>query len=245
MVAKRMLAAAMTVAAVGGLMAVTGSPASAVTLQPISVSVSTSNELNIIDAAGANNVKVDITMGSGEVYVSTNAPIARTPDGGWGRNCRLFATQAFQRTVACRGAIATTVQMKGGDDLLAVRSLNTNVVAFMGEGVDTVKLGFVSLSTIFGEGGKDNLTGGPGNDYIRGGDGIDKIVGGPGNDDLDGEAGTDTVNGNAGQDRINAADQGARDVIDCGVHPDANHKDTAWVDAADKFSACENVTVIR
>lgn len=235
MTGKRILAAAMTIAAASGLTAIASSPASAAAPKPISVGVSTIGELNIVDTAGVNNVKVDITMGTNEVLVSSNAPITI------GRNCRTFATQMFARTVACRTVSATTAQMSGGADLLQVRSLNTNIVAFMGAGNDTVSLSFVANSTIFGESDKDTINGGGGNDFIRGGSGNDTITGGSGNDNLDGEADVDVVKGNAGQDAIGSGDT-VKDTVDCGANP-AGQPDSAFVDRIDKVVAgtCESV----
>lgn len=232
---KRILAVAMTVAAAGGLAIAATSPASAAALKPVSVGVSPIGELNIVDAAGVNNVKVDITMSSNEVLVSTNAPVTM------GSNCRPFAKQAFARTVACRGVTATTALMAGGEDLLQVRALNNHVVAFMGEGKDTVSLYFVLSSSIFGEGGNDNLTGGSGRDFIRGGNDNDTIAGAGGDDNLSGEAGADTVKGGTGQDTIVSVDRnGLKETVNCGANP-AGKPDTAVIEAGDKAVDCESV----
>lgn len=90
---------------------------------------------------------------------------------------------------------------------------------------------------IAGGGGNDVLLGRGGNDTIKGGNGRDYIDGGPGNDILDGGPRSDKIFGGPGSDTIYAAD-GAVDVIDCGPG-----NDRAVVDADDKTTGCESVTI--
>ncbi|MDW8267476.1 MAG: hypothetical protein RMJ52_19295, partial [Gemmataceae bacterium] len=53
-----------------------------------------------------------------------------------------------------------------------------------------------------GNGGNDQLTGGPGDDVLLGGAGADKLVGGGGRDLLIGGTGSDTVDGGGGEDIV-------------------------------------------
>ena len=88
-----------------------------------------------------------------------------------------------------------------------------------GGGYDDVIIGRGGNDTIFGGAGDDQLLGGPGNDVITGGAGADKISGGPGSDTI-------------------YADDGERDVVDCGPG-----RDRAVVDAVDVVKNCEVATV--
>ena len=66
-------------------------------------------------------------------------------------------------------------------------------------------------TTVYGQGGSDNISGHDGNDMLYGGDGNDKIYGYWGNDTLIGGAGSDTLAGGPGTDTFvfNAADLGS------------------------------------
>lgn len=100
-----------------------------------------------------------------------------------------------------------------------------------------------------GNGGDDKLTsfdhsdevdGGAGNDTLAGGYGDDKVIGGPGRDQIHGDAPSSACNYIQcrlpfGNDTIYAQD-GEVDSIDCGIG-----NDTAYVDANDVVSGCENV----
>ena len=88
-----------------------------------------------------------------------------------------------------------------------------------------------------GGGYDDVIIGGPGNDTIFGGAGDDQLYGGPGNDVITGGAGADKIYGGPGSDTI-YADDGERDVIDCGPG-----RDRAVVDAVDVVKHCEVTTV--
>jgi hypothetical protein len=89
---------------------------------------------------------------------------------------------------------------------------------------------------IFGLGGNDTIDGAGGNDFIDGGSGNDKLIGGAGDDDLIGGGGTDKFAAGPGNDWINAND-GEREVVDCGTG-----KDVATVDTKDRVVHCEKVT---
>jgi len=88
-----------------------------------------------------------------------------------------------------------------------------------------------------GKGGNDKIYGLGGNDTILGGGGDDWLYGGPGNDVITGGPGSDHIFGGAGSDTIYAQD-GERDVIDCGAG-----EDRAIVDSFDVANKnCEIVT---
>ncbi|MBT3992057.1 MAG: tandem-95 repeat protein, partial [Rhodospirillaceae bacterium] len=75
------------------------------------------------------------------------------------------------------------------------------------EGDDVLDASSSSANTsIYGQGGADNIDGGSGIDRLYGGNDNDDIDGGAGNDSLYGDAGDDTVNGGEGNDRIYGGD---------------------------------------
>jgi Ca2+-binding RTX toxin-like protein len=78
----------------------------------------------------------------------------------------------------------------------------TGIVAFGGNGDDTISLGNGALpaAQLFGGNGNDVLTGGAGADQLFGGNGNDTLNGGDGNDILFGGNGNDTVVGGKGSD---------------------------------------------
>ncbi len=86
-----------------------------------------------------------------------------------------------------------------------------------------------------GKGGNDHIYGLGGNDTILGGAGDDWLYGGNGNDVINGGPGSDHIFGGAGSDTIYAQD-GERDIIDCGAG-----QDRATVDAFDVVKNCEIV----
>jgi Ca2+-binding RTX toxin-like protein len=85
----------------------------------------------------------------------------------------------------------------------------------MGGGKDTVN-GGLGDDRIWGDSGKDNLSGGDGNDKIRGGTQNDRIFGGNNDDDLAGEDGNDTISGGAGVDAISGGNGNDRLFGDAG-----------------------------
>ena len=91
------------------------------------------------------------------------------------------------------GPVATGPVVQGTD---SSETLNANA-----------KLG----STVYGQGGDDNISGHDGHDVLYGGNGNDKIYGYWGNDTLIGGAGSDTLAGGPGTDTFvfNAADLGS------------------------------------
>ncbi len=86
----------------------------------------------------------------------------------------------------------------------------------------------------------DEVDGGAGDDQLAGGYGDDTVTGGPGRDQIHGDAPSSACNYIQcrlpfGNDTIYAQD-GEVDSIDCGIG-----NDTAYVDANDVVSGCENV----
>lgn len=104
-------------------------------------------------------------------------------------------------------------------------------------------------TTLVGNGGNDKLSAFDYNDKVDGGAGDDVLVGGYGDDVVTGGPGRDQINGDVrsttcnyiqcrlpyGNDTIYAQD-GEVDSVDCGIGTD-----TAYVDAIDVVSGCENV----
>ena len=88
-----------------------------------------------------------------------------------------------------------------GDGVSPVAN-TTGIVAFGGNGDDTISLGNAALpaAQLFGGNGNDVLTGGAGADQLFGGNGNDTLNGGDGNDILVGGNGNDTVVGGKGSD---------------------------------------------
>jgi hypothetical protein len=79
--------------------------------------------------------------------------------------------------------------------------------ATVGNGTDGGTVGALDIPTlILGEGGNDQLKGGPGSDTIFGGDGRDKIDGRDGDDNLFGGSGDDDLKGGQGNDLLSAGD---------------------------------------
>jgi Ca2+-binding RTX toxin-like protein len=78
------------------------------------------------------------------------------------------------------------------------------------------------IGTDFG----DDITGDGGRNFLDGNGGDDTLRGGGGGDDLDGGPGVDTLLGEAGPDFL-AANDGVRDLIDCGADLDVLNADLA------------------
>ena len=122
---------------------------------------------------------------------------------------------------------------KGGDRVRA------------GHGADTVYAGR-GADRVFGNGGDDELRGGPGRDRLLAQAGVDVLYGGLGNDDLwaqarpdvKGQVGepSDTLNGGPVNDRFHVRD-GEADRVTCGPGFDRVLADHVDITAAD----CERV----
>jgi Ca2+-binding RTX toxin-like protein len=116
------------------------------------------------------------------------------------------------------------VSVDGGQPTVAN---TTEIVAFGGNGDDTISLGNAVLppAQLFGGNGNDVLTGGAGadqlfggngNDTLNGGDGDDTLFGGRGNDTVVGGKGTDTAFLGAGNDTFIWNPGDGNDVVDGG-----------------------------
>lgn len=84
--------------------------------------------------------------------------------------------------------------------------------------------GTAQSDLIFGRGGNDTLIGRAGNDTFYGGAGADRIYG---------DGGRDVISGSSGNDHIRA-DDGVRDIVDCGAG-----RDTVFADPMDLKVGCE------
>lgn len=100
--------------------------------------------------------------------------------------------------------------------------------AIGGAGNDAIRFDSDWPHRLYGEGGDDQLVGGPKNDLI---------LGGPGNDQLTGAKGVDRMDGGIGNDRLAGAD-GEREELRCGLGVDA-----ATRDSIDKAVGCERTTI--
>lgn len=89
-------------------------------------------------------------------------------------------------------------------------------------------------TSIYGEGGSDELIGGRYMDYLDGGPGADFLSGSAGRDQLFGGAGVDTFSGGPGRDEIDAIDRNPSEEIRCG-----RGKDLARMDLKDRDRDCE------
>ncbi|MFL5926759.1 MAG: calcium-binding protein [Gaiellaceae bacterium] len=114
------------------------------------------------------------------------------------------------------------VGLKGGDVIIA------------GSGADTIRAGD-GTNIIQAQWGDDDVRSGSGPDWIWAGDGNDTIRSGAGSDRVDPGPGRDTVAAGSGVDYVYAND-GQRDVIDCGPGDDR-----ARVDRIDVVRSCEHV----
>lgn len=89
-------------------------------------------------------------------------------------------------------------------------------------------------TTVYGEGGNDEIVGGIGQDIIDGGRGKDTLSGSASADILSGGPGIDTFDGDGGNDEIDAIDRRA-ETVECG-----KGRDLAAIDLSDEDSNCES-----
>lgn len=140
-----------------------------------------------------------------------------------------------------------------GDNVASLEKIYLNAPATLIGGEDADEFTVFNTASgptkLVGNGGDDKLTafdygdvveGGAGNDTLAGGYGDDTVTGGPGRDQIHGDAPSSACNYIQcrlpfGNDTIHAQD-GEVDSIDCGIGTD-----TAYVDASDVVSGCENV----
>jgi RTX calcium-binding nonapeptide repeat (4 copies)/Putative metal-binding motif len=155
------------------------------------------------------------TASSGDqlVIASSSTTISFSPGGEadvhWTQNgtgsAPCVQAVASPHTVTCSAPIGgwsqVQVTMPPGNDFVDARSLNVSLVAFGGDGADTL-LGSTVGDDLEGQGGNDTIEGFQGADTLKGGDGDDQIAGDDGNDTIAGDAGNDTIHGGAGNDTI-------------------------------------------
>jgi Ca2+-binding RTX toxin-like protein len=129
----------------------------------------------------------------------------------------------------------SVIELGAGDDVADFLSAGRTVLHGRA-GDDTVRpsifvpSGLFGPATVFGEGGRDTLTGGREDDTLRGGIGADKLTGGLGGDLIEGGLNADEI----------FADDGVADTIDCGDGL-FDGPDSADVDALDDVSDdCED-----
>ena len=72
----------------------------------------------------------------------------------------------------------------------------------------------VSIDTMFGDAGNDQLFAGGGNDNLNGGDGADTLIGDAGNDTLNGGNGNDILRGGGGTATVGEVDTFVFDNLD-------------------------------
>lgn len=136
-------------------------------------------DTRIIGDAGANVVKV-------EAFSRNGTAMHRFTVGG-----TVVATHPRGDFIRFDGL--------GGDDSFDASTVSVPIVAYGGDGADTIRTG-TAYDKVYGGAGNDVIRGNAGNDVLYGGDGNDQLFGGTGNDWLYGQAGADllnTVDGNA------------------------------------------------
>ena len=103
-----------------------------------------------------------------------------------------------------------------------------------GTNMDDTLIGGTQDDRIYAGDGNDRARGREGEDFIKGGLGDDEVYGQEGNDRIKGNFGEDKVFGGPGDDKVRGgshgqANDGARDVLDCGQGTDTVYF-TAGVD---------------
>jgi len=159
--------------------------------------------------------------------LSNGSNTATLSDGSAVRDGRmqLSLTDQLGADFTVAGIQTLTVQGNGGDDVLAVSSLDQlftgKVVLDGGSGNDSLNaskspkgvsliggtgndtlIGSAADDYLDGSDGNDRLSGNAVNDWLLGGAGDDVISGGDGNDTIRGDAGRDTIKGDNGNDVI-------------------------------------------
>jgi len=89
-------------------------------------------------------------------------------------------------------------------------------------------------TTVYGEGGRDDLRGGYNMDYLDGGSGGDRLIGYAGADQLFGGPGLDSFDGGGGRDEIDSIDRLPGEDVDCGPG-----NDLVRMDLKDQDVNCE------
>jgi Ca2+-binding RTX toxin-like protein len=128
----------------------------------------------------------------------------------------LVAGTALAQTVNCSGG-----ECRGTDTADRIFGSISRDIVYAKGGNDRV----------FGRGGDDVLKGDQGNDEVRGQSGPDRVKGGLGSDSVFGGRGDDVVRGGTHHE----ADDGARDVLDCGEGEDTVY----YTPGVDELRDCE------
>ena len=122
----------------------------------------------------------------------------------------------------------------------------TNILVRGGDGADVVNGSRIAYgntwfdgalkvpTSVYGEGGADEILGGWNKDYLDGGPGADYLSGGAGADQIYGGPGLDFLVGGAGRDEIDAIDGRPGESIRCG-----KGRDLARMDLKDLDRDCE------
>jgi Ca2+-binding RTX toxin-like protein len=129
---------------------------------------------------------------------------------------RIFLTVTTGGTIGIdTGSSIEEVHGNAGNDIIAAEYSSTSIVAFGGDGNDTLAMGSGS-DTLDGGNGDDVLFGGLGSDVLLGGEGGDYLNGGAGDDYLYGGNGIATLIGGSGSDQFafKAGDQGTSEIQD-------------------------------
>lgn len=132
---------------------------------------------------------IDGTAGNDDVGVTASDGILTANVGGESAD------------YALSGIGTITVNLLAGDDTLVVGGGVPKVVAYGGDGNDTMS-GGDGNDTMFAGAGNDLLYGGVGHDALRGEDGNDTVYGELGDDRLYGDKGLDLLYGGDGADRL-------------------------------------------
>ena len=89
----------------------------------------------------------------------------------------------------------------GGDTITVPSGVSAPIIAFGGDGNDTIP-GGSGNDYLYGNAGDDLIQGFAGNDYLDAGDGVDRAYGGLDNDQVFGGVGNDTLRGDDGNDSL-------------------------------------------
>jgi protocatechuate 3,4-dioxygenase beta subunit len=146
--------------------------------------------------------------------------------GGTGTDTASYAERTTPVTVTLDGRPNDGVPGESdtvGTDVEGVTGGSGNDTITGGNGHDRIN-GGPGNDTVDGGPANDTITGGTGNDGVRGGTGNDGLHGNGGDDTLTGDDGDDTLHGNEGNDRLDGGR--GRDVADGGAGRNVCTRDT-------------------
>ncbi|MHC4877918.1 MAG: beta strand repeat-containing protein [Planctomycetota bacterium] len=179
-----------------------------------SLSVSTGDGDDSIDAGALTSVGVNVDAGDGDDSI-TGSQTDDTLAGGAGVD---------RITDSATGTLTLTDTLISAGDTDVLDSIDFaelsgsseadtfDATGFSGDtavelfGGNDVFLGGSGDDFVVGNGGNDSLVGNDGNDLLLGGMELDTIVGGAGNDTVRGQGGRDDLSGGEGDDRIDGGD---------------------------------------